>query len=189
MDVGIRSPFLDFFRRGEVARDVRLLAARGVLAPRAHEQLALLALLSADNDPEVRETAEATLARTPNDALAPFLGRQDVPDALREFFRARGVEPDMASPSDSDAPLVDAAQETGRAASEDSGPGEPEPERKGAAERLALMNVTERMKCAMKGTKEERAVLIRDPNKLVSVSVRASQGWRTCRRKCCGSSG
>ena len=29
MDVGIRSPLLDFFRRGEVAKDVRLLAARG----------------------------------------------------------------------------------------------------------------------------------------------------------------
>ena len=37
MEVGIRSPFLDFFRRGEVARDVRLLAARGALAPRAHD--------------------------------------------------------------------------------------------------------------------------------------------------------
>src|SRR5712692_5632769 len=33
------------------------------------------------------------------------------------------------------------------------------------------MNVAERMKAAMKGTKEERAVLVRDPNKLVSVSV------------------
>ena len=29
MDLGIRSPFLDFFRRGEVGKDVRLLAARG----------------------------------------------------------------------------------------------------------------------------------------------------------------
>ena len=36
------------------------------------------------------------------------------------------------------------------------------------------MNVAERMKKAMKGTKEERAVLIRDPNKLVSVSVLSS---------------
>ena len=63
MDVGIRSPFLDFFRRGEVAKDVRMLAARGALAPRAHEQLGLLALLTEDGDPEVRGTAEATLAQ------------------------------------------------------------------------------------------------------------------------------
>jgi hypothetical protein len=47
-------------------------------------------------------------------------------------------------------------------------------ERQGAAQRLALMNVAERMKAAMKGTKEERAVLVRDPNKLVSVSVLSS---------------
>src|SRR6185295_19382023 len=51
MDTGARSPFLDFFRRGEVARDVRLLAARGALAPRALDQMAILALLTEDGDP------------------------------------------------------------------------------------------------------------------------------------------
>ena len=86
MDVGIRSPFLDFFRRGEVAKDVRLLAARGALAPRAHEQIALLAMLTEDADPEIRGTAEATLAQIPNESLAAFLGRSDVPEALRDFF-------------------------------------------------------------------------------------------------------
>ena len=40
------TPLLDFFKRGEVARDVRLLAAQGALAPRAHEQLAILVLLA-----------------------------------------------------------------------------------------------------------------------------------------------
>src|SRR6476646_7919164 len=46
MEPGFRSPLVDFFRRGEVARDVRLTAAQGALAPRAHEQVALLILLS-----------------------------------------------------------------------------------------------------------------------------------------------
>ena len=36
------TPLLDFFKRGEVARDVRLSAAKGELAPRAYEQLAIL---------------------------------------------------------------------------------------------------------------------------------------------------
>ena len=45
------TPLLDFFKRGEVARDVRLLAAQGALAPRAHEQLAILVLLLEDPDP------------------------------------------------------------------------------------------------------------------------------------------
>jgi hypothetical protein len=107
MDVGIRSPFLDFFRRGEVAKDVRMLAARGALAPRAHEQVALLVLLTEDADSEVRGTAEATLAQIPNASLAAFLGRPDAPDALREFFRGRGIEPDPAAAIESDEPLVD----------------------------------------------------------------------------------
>jgi hypothetical protein len=68
MDVGIRSPLLDFFRRGEVAKDVRLLAARGTFAPRAHEQIALLVLLTEDADTEVRDSAEATLAAIPGDS-------------------------------------------------------------------------------------------------------------------------
>ena len=176
MDVGIRSPFLDFFRRGEVAKDVRMLAARGALAPRAHEQLGLLALLTEDGDPEVRGTAEATLAQIPNSSLAAFLGRSDVPDALREFFRGRGVEPDATDASQSDEPLIDAkTDEPGEGAPPAAGgTGEGDADRSGAAQRLSLLNVADKMKAAMKGTKEERAILVRDPNKLVSVSVLSS---------------
>jgi hypothetical protein len=48
------TPLFDFFKRGEAARDVKLLAAQGTLAPRAHEQLAILILLLDDPDPEIR---------------------------------------------------------------------------------------------------------------------------------------
>jgi hypothetical protein len=169
MDAGIRSPFLDFFRRGEVARDVRLLAARGALAARAHDQMALLVLLTEDGDQEIRGAAEATLAQIPNGSLSAFLGRPDVPEPLRDFFRGRGVEPDLAGASSSDDPLVDVDPDDGEKAGA-AGEGA----RQGAGERLAMMNVSERMRAAMKGTKEERAILIRDPNKLVSVSVLSS---------------
>src|SRR5207342_2358452 len=47
------TPLLDFFKRGEVPRDVRLLAAQGALAPRALEQLSILVLLLEDADEEV----------------------------------------------------------------------------------------------------------------------------------------
>ena len=177
MDPGLRSPFLDFFRRGEVAKDVRLLAARGALAPRALEQLSLLALLTEDADAEVRGTAEATLAVIPNDSVAAFLGRSDVPELLRDFFRGRGIEPNMQEAAVADDPLIDAEAERGETAEAGAdafGPGDDEAARQSAAERLAQLNVAERLKCAMKGTKEERAVLIRDPNKLVSVSVLSS---------------
>jgi hypothetical protein len=177
MDVGIRSPLLDFFRRGEVAKDVRLLAARGTLAPRAHEQIALLVLLTEDGDTEVRDSAEATLAAIPRDSLGLFLGRSDVPEALREFFRGRGVEP-VEGGEPVDEPLIEAEPAEANAADENAADApageESEAERQGAAQRLALMNVAERMKKAMKGSKEERAVLVRDPNKLVSVSVLSS---------------
>ncbi|MFP5378873.1 MAG: hypothetical protein ACLGHP_03845, partial [Vicinamibacteria bacterium] len=83
MDVGLRTPLLDFFRRGEVARDVRLMAAQGALAPRPLEQLAILAVLTADHDPDIRDTAEATLARIPVAVLAAFIARADVPEELR----------------------------------------------------------------------------------------------------------
>ncbi len=170
MDVGFRSPLLDFFKRGEVAKDVRLLAARGALAPRAQEQIALLAMLTEDGDAEVRGAAEGTLAAIPSDSLAMFLGKSEIPEGLRNFFRGRGIEPVMGGvPSDD--PLVDmdsGSDRTGEGAEEDDAA------RQGSAQRLAQMNVAERMKAAMKGSKEERAILIRDPNKLVSVSVLSS---------------
>src|SRR5262245_26668636 len=110
MDVGIRSPLLDFFKRGEVAKDVRLLAAKGALAPRAHEQVALLAMLTDDGDPEVRDSAEATIASIPRESLAGFLGRSDVSEGLRDFFRQRGIEP-LAGADAGDTPLVDTEPE------------------------------------------------------------------------------
>jgi hypothetical protein len=169
MDFGFKSPLLDFFKRGEVARDVRLLAARGAIAPRAHEQVALLAMLTEDGDAEVRGAAEATIAAIPDDSLSDFLGRSDVSEGLRDFFRARGIEPAPRS-NGTDDPLVDVDAGGGQPQEgEDSGE-----ERLNVSQRLAQLGVAERMKVAMKGTKDERAVLIRDPNKLVSVSVLSS---------------
>ena len=168
MDLGLRSPLLDFFKRGEVARDVRLLAASGALAPRALEQVALLALLTADGDAEVQTAAEATLASIPNESMAGFLGRSDGPEGLREFFRARGIDP-LSGGDASDAPLVDA-----EAASASADVAEEEADPQSITQRLASLGVGERMKAAMKGSKSERSVLIRDPNKLVSAAVLSS---------------
>ena len=41
-------------------------------------------------------------------------------------------------------------------------------------QRLSLMNVTQKVKTAMRGSREERGILIRDPNKLVGVAVLSS---------------
>ncbi len=167
MDPGLRSPLVDFFKRGEVARDVCLMAAAGTLAPRAHEQLALLVLLSDDGDPEVAATANATLALLPPDPLRAFLARSDVPAPMRDFFAARGITPGDQAATDADAPLIDSA------AAADTPPAEESEEPEGA-QVLASLPIIERMKLAMKGTKGQRAQLIRDSNKLVAAAVLSS---------------
>jgi hypothetical protein len=167
MDPGIRSPLVDFFRRGDVARDVRLQAASGGLAPRAIDQLALLLVLIDDGDPEVARAAEATIARVPEPALAAFLAGPEVSREMRDFFGNRGIVPSGAPPANDDAPLIDDnANEAGEAP--------PDEDEGSTAQRLAQMNVMEKVKAAMRGRREERAILIRDPNRLVSVAVLSS---------------
>lgn len=165
-EAGLRTPLLDFFRRGEVARDVRMLAAQGAIAPRPLEQLGLLMLLSSDSDSEVRHTAENTLAALPPNLVANFIARSDVPTELREFFVSRGIQPSDTPAPDFEEPIVDNSLEN-----ELGLEGNEEQKQASFQERLASMTVPEKMKCAMKGTREMRAILIRDPNRLVSAAV------------------
>jgi hypothetical protein len=162
MDPGVRSPLIDFFRRGDVARDVRLLAARGGLAPRALEQLALLLILSDDPDPMIAGTAAETIAALPASAVSRFLGRSDVPEPMRAFFATRGIQAGDAVPENDDEPLV----ETEETAAGDTTEADPRV--------LSVLPVIDRMKLAMRGSREQRAQLIRDSNKLVAVAVLSS---------------
>ena len=163
MDAGIRSALIDFFRRGEVASDVRMLAARGALAPRAHEQLGLLLILIDDADPNVAETASRTIDALPAASVAKFLGRSDVPQLMRDFFAARGIQPE-AAPATDDQPLVESSEDPpGEEAAGESDP-----------KILSALPVLDRMKLAMRGTREQRSQLIRDSNKLVAVAVLSS---------------
>ena len=164
MDSAFKTPLLDVFRRGEAPVELRLQAARGVLAPRAHEQLELLVLLVKDADAEVVAAAESTLQSIPADALAAFLARSDVAEEMRSFFAARGV-PLASTPRESDAPLIDRSPEPDTPANEDP---------KSTLQRISAMTVAQRIGLAMKGSREERSILIRDPNKLVSVAVLSS---------------
>src|SRR3954469_17202259 len=106
MDPGLRTPLLDFFRRGEVARDIRLQAAQGGMAPRAHEQIALLMLLVDDSDPDIAASAETTISAIPRTALEAFLGRSDASSEMREYFGARGIQPAAVPAAEAHEPLV-----------------------------------------------------------------------------------
>ena len=166
MAAGLQSALLDFFRRGEVARDVRLLAAQGSIAPRPLEQLAILMILTSDSDSEIRATAEATLALLPLDVLARFIARADVSADLREFFLKRGVPADAPPAPDVEEALPD-VDETGLSLDlEAAGPDVTLT----FTQRLANMGVPEKMKCATKGTREMRSILIRDPNRMVAAA-------------------
>jgi hypothetical protein len=169
--VSVAAPLLDFFRRGEVSRDIKLLAAAGVLAPRAHEQIAILILLSDDRDAEVRTAALDTIDRIPLEPLCAYLGRPDVPIGVREFFGNRGIFPGEIPAVSADSPLIDVAPE-----SDDEVPAPPDDD--GGPDtllrHLQKMGFTERVKAAMRGSREMRAILIRDPNKTIAAAVLSS---------------
>ena len=164
-DPGLKTPLLDLFRRGEAARDVRLLAAQGALATRTIEQLALLILLHDDADAEVAAAARDTLASLPAPSLSAFLGRSDVTAAMREFFQSRGISP---------GPSVQGEESD---LSKDVGPeplDEPDSGENLSAAQLSAKPIPERLQLAMKGTRGQRAVLIHDPNKLIAAAVMSS---------------
>jgi hypothetical protein len=87
---------------------------------------------------------------------------------MRGFFAGRGIEPSAAA-VDAEMPLLDTAPDAEPAAGGDS-----EEERASTLQKIAGMTVAQRMSLAMKGSREERAILIRDPNKIVAVAVLSS---------------
>ena len=160
MDPGIRSPLIDLFRRGEAARDVRLLAAKGALAPREIDQLALLVILCDDSDPEIAGAANVTLDKLPIEPLRAFLARAEVPAEMRSFFAARGgILPSSTAAGNGDDTRSDEPDD------EDA---EDDPKV------LGSLPIVERMKLAMKGTRSQRAQLIRDSNRIVATAVLSS---------------
>ena len=166
MDLGARTPLLDSFKRGDAPRDVRLLAAAGGLAPRALEQVEILLLLRADADEEIAATAEKTLESLDAAGVAGFLARPDASPEAHAYFARRGIAAAASPCPDADVPLVDtAADEPAPAADE---------REESTLQRIAGMNVAKRIALAMKGTREERAVLIRDPNRIVAAAVLSS---------------
>ena len=170
MTTDIRSPLVEVFLKGDVERDVRLLAARGAFAPRARDQMTLLMMLVSDLDTDIAATAAATLDTIDREILASFLASSEATEELRAYFATRGIEPGPVARPDAERPLVvgegDVA-EPDEAAQADS-------ENESVQQRLTKMTVPDKARLAMRGSREERGILIRDSNKLVSTSVLSS---------------
>ena len=87
------------------------------------------------------------------EAIRGVLQGPDVPAGLIEFFRARGVEVGEDAAPELPGATGDAEQD---------------------AKIMSALPIMARIKFAMKGTREQRAQLIRDPNKMVSSAVLSS---------------
>jgi hypothetical protein len=159
----LSSPLIAQFRRGDMPLDVRLLAAEGGLVDDGMEQIELLALLLGDSETAVVERAERTLEQIPTEVLAAFVARPDATSETREALAKRGIEPGH-EPAPDDAPPPVAPEDDA------SGPDLTE----SRPQMLALMPVIDKIKIALRGTREQRGVLVRDPNKVVAVAVLGS---------------
>jgi hypothetical protein len=162
-------PLLDCFVRGDVDREVALLAAQGALAPRADEQLAILVHLVTNDETDIAGVANQTIAALPIDAVAGLLARSDTSDKVLAFFAARGITAASVATEDVDAPLVEV-----EIAPEPSEPEAVEAAADPVRVPLSSLSVPKRLKVAMKGTREQRAVLVRDPNRIIAAAVLSS---------------
>jgi hypothetical protein len=143
------------------------------MAVRAHEQLAILVLVAEDADPEIRAAANDTVNRISTSAVAACLGHPEVPAGVREFFGNRGVIPTEPPTWNLDEPLVQtASHRDGDGATAEAG--SKDDDRESVTQQIARMTFTERMLAALKGSREMRALLIRDPNRAIAASVLSS---------------
>lgn len=176
MDPGFRSPLIDLFRRGDTARDMKLLAAQGGVAATAHEQVALLMLLSDDPDSEIASAVQSTIRTLPGEPLRAFLARNDAPQEMKTFFGALGIAPGPEPAPDASAPLLDVKSDDDDDEDEEEATDEAGRPAGAKAEPKILsgLPVKKKVKLAFKGSREQRAQLIRDPNKLVAAAVLSS---------------
>jgi len=86
---------------------VRLQAAQGTLAPRAHEQLAILVLLLEDPDREIRETADETITRIRSRCWRSFWPARTSRSICASFFGDRGIFPAEIPPIDAEVDVDD----------------------------------------------------------------------------------
>lgn len=166
---------MEFLKRGQAVRDVRLMAARGVAEVPINEPLAILVLLTRDADADVRATATETLRQLPSEAVRAFLATGSVADEVRAYFdNASAV---ASAPQAGTAPTADAPMAEGHTATDD----DPEivsedskADRDSILQKLTRMSFSERLKAASKGTREVRSILIRDPSKMIAMAVLTS---------------
>jgi len=89
------NPLVLQFRRGGVARDLRLMAAQGLLPLKPEDLLELWTGLVGDADEAVRAAAEKSLTDFAAAELLPILKSRDTPVAVLAWAVSRRAEPEL----------------------------------------------------------------------------------------------
>jgi hypothetical protein len=259
-DARVTNPLVVQFRRGGVARDLRLMAAQGLLPLTPEDLIDLWIDLVRDSDEGVREAATKSLTEFAVSDLLPIVKNRATPPAVLTWvvtYRSERElrEPTLQNPSTTDEAIealarelpqelaelvvinqvrllrrtslleaiesnqrlnndqrrrLNELRETFKIGVEAEAPPPPEPEPApepapepepepelvltedeamvrylseeerdqveavSAVQKIYRLNTAEKMITALKGSREERAILIRDPNTLVSTAVLGS---------------
>lgn len=151
-------------------------AAKDMAPP---DGLMLLFCLSKDAEPTVRATALSCLENIPRDTITAYISSGTphplVLDALRIHCRNHpDVQPHSDSPLAEEEPILETAPDQ---ADQNAEPEAEEAVNEDAEQFLSkyktaqIMGIAEKIKMALSGDKEWRAILVKDANKLVSGSV------------------
>ncbi len=89
------NPLVEQFRRGGVARDLRLMAAQGLLPLKPEDLLELWTDLVGDPDENVRAAAEMSLGSFPAAELVPIAKSRDTPPGVLSWVVTHRREQDL----------------------------------------------------------------------------------------------
>jgi hypothetical protein len=89
------NPLVVQFRRGGVARDLRLMAAQGLLPLKPEDLLELWTELVSDADEGVRAAAAGSLTAFPAAELLPILKSRETPTSVLSWAVSRRAEPEL----------------------------------------------------------------------------------------------
>jgi hypothetical protein len=94
-DTRATNPLVAQFRRGGVARDLRLMAAQGLLPLKPEDLLELWTGLVADEDDAVRAAADESLKKFPAAELQPILKSRETPVPVLSWAVSNRAEPEL----------------------------------------------------------------------------------------------
>jgi HEAT repeat protein len=105
------NPLVGQFRRGGVARDLRLMAAQGLLPLKPEDLLELWTDLVGDPDDDVRQAAERSLREFPEADLLPILKSRQTSAAVLSWAVAHRPERELRAVTLQNTSLPDATIE------------------------------------------------------------------------------